>query len=195
MKTLLLCSAAGLVLVFTVAACATSRGGYSSAPYTVSRQADKIEIRDYPALTLASTSGEPGKKEDDGSFMRLFGYISGGNEKKEKIAMTTPVFMDTEGGAQKMSFVLPEGVTAATAPAPAAGTVKIQVQPARRCAVLRYSGLADPEADRKALEKLQAWLAAEKLTPTGPATYARFDPPWTPGPLRRNEVMLPLPAK
>ena len=148
-------------------------------------------MRDYPELKVASTASVS-EKGRDGKFMRLFGYISGKNERSEKISMTTPVFMARDGTEEKMSFVVPEKVAVAGAPAPAAGDVKIESIPAGRFAVLRFSGGQSAAREQAALEELRACMTGEKLETTGEPVFAYFDPPWTPGPLRRNEVMLRL---
>jgi effector-binding domain-containing protein len=93
-----------------------------------------------------------------------------------------------------MSFVVPSEVAKKGAPAPAAGDVKVETLPAGRWAVYRFSGRADAAMEKEALDKLRTWMAGRKLTATGSAITAFFDPPWTPGPMRRNEVMLPVAA-
>ena len=188
---LLLTFTALLAVGLLVAACATSRTAYESARYTVKRTAGKVEIRDYPELNVASTASVS-EKDRDGKFMRLFGYISGKNERSEKISMTTPVFMAREGTEETMSFVVPDKVAASGAPAPASGDVKLETISAGRFAVLRFTGGQSSAREQAALTELRAWLAAEKLTTAGEPVFAYFDPPWTPGPMRRNEVMLRL---
>ncbi len=190
MNLLLLFS--GLIVAgLLVAGCATSRAAYESARYTVKRTAGKVEVRDYPELKVASTTSVS-EKGRDGKFMRLFGYISGKNERSEKISMTTPVFMARDGTEEKMSFVVPEKVAGAGIPAPAAADVKIESIPAGRFAVLRFTGAQSAAKEQAALAELRAWMAAEKLEASGEPIFAYFDPPWTPGPMRRNEVMLRL---
>jgi len=41
-----------------------------------------------------------------------------------------------------------------------------------------------------ALQGLKDWMKTEGLSGLPPPVFAYFDPPWTPGFLRRNEVML-----
>ena len=175
--------ALGLVVVVGIAACATSRSGYETAPYKVVRADGAFEIRDYSEIKIATT-----RSNASGSgFMRLFRYIDGGNVEKEKIAMTTPVFM-VDG---KMAFVVPEKHKAAT-PAPASDQVSVETRKAQRVAAYRYSGGRSPKSEPQALEKLKAWMAQNKLQAAGPAFSAYYDPPWTPGFLRRNEVLIPV---
>jgi effector-binding domain-containing protein len=108
--------------------------------------------------------------------------------------MTTPVFMGAGGEARKMSFVVPTEVAKKGAPAPNASDVKVEQLPAGRWAVFRFNGASTPANAEAALAKLREWMKAQQLTSSGNPVTAYFDPPWTPGPVRRNEVMLPLPA-
>lgn len=172
----------------------TARAGYESAPYKVIETDGKIEIREYPDLVLASTDAKFEARGNDGSFMRLFRYISGNNESREKIAMTTPVFMepgDADSGGQ-MGFVLPQDVAKAGAPAPKAADVAIRKRAGGRFAVIRFSGVMDA-ATADAQEKiLREWLKGKTLQAEESAERAGYDPPFTPGPFRRNEVLIRL---
>jgi hypothetical protein len=174
-----------LVTAVGIAACATSRARYETAPFKVIRTDGDFQIREYPELKIVTTA----RDADDTSFMRLFRYIDGGNVEKEKIAMTTPVFMV----AGKMAFVLPEKHKTAT-PQPASAHVGVDTLQAQRVAVLRYSGTRTKDSEPQALAKLTAWLQQNHLTQTGTPFSAYYDPPWTPGFLRRNEVLVPIKA-
>jgi len=186
MKKMFAIIAGLLVIAFCIAACTTSRAGYETAPYTVIRADGDFEIREYPELKIATTA----RAGDDSSFMRLFRYIDGGNVPKEKIAMTTPVFM-VEG---KMAFVVPEKHKVDT-PAPASPQVVVNTLKARRVAVLRFSGSRTKDSEPQALARLEAWMQANKLTEAGAPFSAYYDPPWTPGFMRRNEVLVPVKAE
>jgi DNA gyrase inhibitor GyrI len=179
---------AGLLFV----GCQTSRSAYESAPYRVVRADGKFELRDYPALTVAETPMAQRGSRADGSFMRLFGFISGDNEVKEKIAMTTPVFMSGNGSNATMAFVLPVKMNLSDVPKPTDGAVRVRELPAGRFAVLRFSGGRNAGNEAEALTRLRDWLAQEKLSGTASPVYGYFDPPWTPGFMRRNEVMLQI---
>ena len=183
----ILIAVVGLGLV--VAGCQATRAGYESAPYKVVRSDGKFQVRDYPALTVAETPMADASG-GDGSFMRLFRFISGANEGKQKIAMTTPVFMSGSATNLTMAFVLPAKLKTADAPKPADGAVTVRELPPGRFAVLRYSGGQNAANEADSLEKLKAWMEAEKLGVLSPPVYGYFDPPWTPAFLRRNEVML-----
>ena len=178
--------AAGLIFV----GCQATRGGYESAPYKVVRADGKFELRDYPSLAVVETPMAASGNSDDGSFMRLFRFITGANEAKQKIAMTTPVFMSGHDTNRTMAFVLPAKVNATTAPKPADVAVAVRELPGGRFAVLRFSGGRSTKREAETLARLQTWLAAQGLKTAASPVYGYFDPPWTPSFLRRNEVML-----
>ena len=172
-----------------LAGCRAIRAGYESAPYKVVRSEGKFELRDYPALTVVETP-MANPSGSDGSFMRLFRFITGANEGKQKIAMTTPVFMSGSVTNLTMAFVLPAKMKPASVPKPADGALTVRELPAGRFAVLRYSGGRNAKKEAESLARLKSWLARERLTTLSGPVYGYFDPPWTPTFLRRNEVML-----
>ena len=142
-----------------------------------------------------------GMQGNDGSFGRLFRYISGGNEGKQKVAMTTPVFMKTESElsddppAGQMGFVIPAKVAESQIPEPASSQVELKPRPAGQFAVIRFAGRLNPETRDQQLAKLQNWISERGLQIAGRSVdheCAGYDPPWTPGPLRRNEILIRL---
>ena len=172
----------------------SSRNAYESAAYTVAQSAGKFEIRDYPDLHLVTTSTDMDAAGNDGSFMRLFRYISGGNDEKQKVAMTTPVFMDPEqsGSSGQMGFVLPKMVAQNGAPEPTGTGVQLQVRNGGQFAVMRFAGRMNSKERTSAEKKLRGWLVQENLKGDSKAEFAGYDPPWIPGFLRRNEVLIRL---
>ncbi len=180
-----------LLAVLALAGCKTVRAGYESAPYKVVQSAGKFEVRDYPALMVVETAMAGGQGAD-GSFNRLFRYITGGNEAKEKIAMTTPVFMSANGSNSTMAFVMPAKLGTNQVPRPADGELTVKEIPPGRFAVLRFSGSRTGKNEVSAAEQLRAWIKTEGWAANSPPVYAYFDPPWTPTFLRRNEVMIRL---
>ena len=172
-----------------LAGCQAVRGGYASAPYKVVRSDGKFELRDYPALTVVETP-MANPEGSDGSFMRLFRFITGANDGKQKIAMTTPVFMSSGSTNLTMAFVMPAKMKTADVPKPVDGAVTVRELAAGRFAVLRYSGGRNTKREAESLERLKTWMSAEALVVTSSPVFGYFDPPWTPAFLRRNEVML-----
>ena len=184
-----------LVVGLALAGRLATRLGYESAPYRVVRTDGPVQVRDYPALTVVETPMAAGVRDgQDGSFGRLFGFITGSNDAQQKIAMTTPVFMSGDETSPTMAFVLPAKMGAGDVPMPADPAVAVRQLDGGRYAVLRYRGDRSADAAAEALARLQAWLQTQELRGSSSPLYGYFDPPWTPGFLRRNEVMLRLEA-
>ena len=184
----------GCLVVLGAAWSVTARAGYESAPYEVVESDGNIEVREYPDLVLASTAAKLDARGNDGSFMRLFRYISGNNELDQKIEMTTPVFMEPDSSVSKgqMGFVLPQQISEAGAPAPKASDVAIRKRAGGRFAVIRFSGVTDAKKAKAQEATLREWLKTRGLQGEAMAERAGYDPPFMPGPLRRNEVLIRL---
>ena len=178
-----------------------ARGGYESAEYKVVESDGKFEVREYPDLMLAATKTKLEAQGRDGSFMKLFRYISGANENQQKISMTTPVFMDGKdaGSSVQMGFVMPKDVAAQGVPKPTGEQVDVRKRAGGRFAVVRFSGQLNSKSAKESEAKLRAWmnskgLVADESTQGSGVETAGYDPPFTPGPLRRNEVLIRLKA-
>jgi hypothetical protein len=173
----------------------TARGLYESAEYAVLESDGAFEIREYPPLMMVTTNMQFEAQGNDGSFMRLFRYISGANDADQKVAMTTPVFMQpvADETAGQMGFVIPRKVAAEQIPEPSGGSVQIRERVGGRFAVVRFNGRLNRGTFAAAEERLRSWLMARGLRGKAEVETAGYDPPWTPGPLRRNEVLIRLP--
>jgi hypothetical protein len=155
--------------------------------YQVNAKDGNFEVRDYPALTIARTAS------GDGDFMRLFRYIEGANAADKKIPMTAPVLMQHAGEKTGMSFILPRALAAeGPAPTPENAAVSLDAMPPSRLAVLRFSGGRNETNEQKHLALLRRWVEDKKLVTVGEPIFAYYDPPWIPGFMRRNEVMLTI---
>lgn len=170
----------------------TARTSYESAEFKLLESDGAFEIRDYPDLMLATTKMK--SQGGDGSFGRLFGYISGKNENDVKIAMTTPVFMESESTSAegRMGFVVPESIASKQIPNPTDSSVQIQKRDGGRFAVIRFSGRMNDESLARNSEKLRKWIDDKGWVPCESYEFAGYDPPWTPSVLRRNEIILRL---
>jgi hypothetical protein len=165
-----------------------ARAGYESAEYKVLD----------PDLMLVATTTKLDAQGRDGSFMKLFSYISGANETKQKISMTTPVFMenDQESSVQ-MGFVMPRDVAIKGVPKPTGEQVDVRKRASGRFAVVRFSGQLTTKQAKESEASLRVWMetngfvADDSLEGSGVET-AGYDPPFTPSPLRRNEVLIRL---
>jgi effector-binding domain-containing protein len=180
------------------------------AKYEVIKKDDKFEIRDYSAHILAETVVE-GNLEDAGNkaFKRLFGYISGDNRPGDKVAMTAPVSQKPRGEKIKMtapvgqqrvkeswvvSFMMPSSYTMETLPEPEDPKVTLRQVPARRMAAIRYTGFWSEKGYLKHKAELESWIHRMGLTIVGDPLWARYNPPFMPWFLRRNEILIPIDA-
>lgn len=170
----------------------TARTSYESAEYSTLETDGPIEVRDYPDLMLVTTPMQ--SQGNDGSFGRLFRYISGGNTDKQNVAMTTPVFMEpeAENSDGQMGFVVPRKVANAGIPDPIDDNVQIQKRNGGRFAVIRFSGRLNDDNIAKHEKTLRMWIDGKQLSGAAAAEFAGYDPPWTPDPFRRNEVLIRL---
>jgi DNA gyrase inhibitor GyrI len=187
---IILLVALAAVIGLAIAGYRTSRAAYETAPYKVVRADGKFELRDYPALTVVETPMVCSASGANNGFMRLFRFITGQNEAKQQIAMTTPVFMSGNDSNATMAFVMPATWKASEVPKPADGAVTVRELEAGRFAVLRFSGGRNAQNEAEAALRLRTWMAAQGLKAVSAPVYGYFDPPWTPSFLRRNEVML-----
>jgi hypothetical protein len=171
----------------------TSRAATPSAPYEVLVKEGDFEQRSYPLLHLAkvtmpATQGTAGKKAENSSFMQLFRFIDGANERSEKISMTTPVLVDKM--ARTMSFVMPQDSVQRGLPAPKSESIALTQQADCQVVAIRFTSRSKPEWEAQELERLRTWAKAKGIPTTGEPLYAYYDPPWTPGFMRRNEILL-----
>ena len=162
-------------------------------PYDVESTHDGFEVRRYPEhlLVEVEVGGEFFEAGNRG-FRPLIGYISGNNAASTQIAMTSPVIQAPAGERYTVSFVLPAGMDAASAPIPTGAGVRTRVVPAGRVAARRFSGGADEARFADNAARLLAEVAASGLSTVGEQYFARYDAPWKPGFLRRNEALVRL---
>jgi len=202
-------SALALVAVLLAAGCSVFGGRAAPEPeYRVVVSEPPFEIREYPRLTVARTVAEGDwDRAVRRGFGRLFDYIGGENAPAAEVSMTAPVLTEPSGrsipmtapvAAQpagdgwRVTFVLPPKYSAETAPRPNDPSVEIATLPARRMAVVTFSGRLDSESIADARSRLAAWLAGRSEEPGGGWQAAGYNPPWTLPWLRRNEVMVPV---
>lgn len=173
-----------------LAACSLISANTKEASYNLLKAGGNIEIRSYQNIVLVSTAMQS-QGRDSGAFMNLFCYISGGNAGGEKVAMTAPVFMDTQC-KEKISFVLPATYTCKNAPKPKEKSVNLEKWPQQTFAAIRFKGQLSPSNIAEHSDKLTQWLSGENIEVSGPAIMAGYDHPMTLPSLRRNEVLIPV---
>jgi len=166
-----------------------------------------FEVRHYGARVVARTQveGDWSDASNEG-FRRLAGYIFGKNHRKSQIAMTAPVGQQRgtsipmtapvgqrrDGATWTVSFTMPASASLATLPEPDDARVVLAEQPPMEVAVIRFSGRWTDANMRERTDSLRAWVAARGLSVTGEPEVNRYDPPFKPWFLRRNEVWLPI---
>ena len=111
-----------------------------------------------------------------------------------KLEMTAPVTQSAAPGGYLVQFVLPKGVTLDNAPEPIDQRIVLRQVPAMRVAVIRYSGLWSDANYNRHLAQLEETLKKAGMKWSGEPIYSRYDPPFTPWFMRRNEIWLQLPA-
>ena len=200
-----------LKLIISIALVAIGAGdtmAIEEANYEVVRKDNYFEIRDYAPHIIAETV-VAGSLEDAGSkaFKILFGYISGGNRSRIKVEMTAPVSQQANSEQIKMtapvgqrrtedkwtiSFMMPASYTLETLPEPENPNVVLRQIPSRRIATVRYTGLWSEKGYLKNKLKLERWIKDNGLNIVGDPIWARYNPPFTPWFLRRNEILIPI---
>lgn len=181
------------------------------AKYSVVKKEEAFELRDYASHILAETVVEGDINDaSNKAFGRLFGYISGKNKSRnkvamtapvsqapaaEKIAMTAPVGQQSVGNKWAVSFMMPASYTMQTLPKPDDSSVTLREVPARRVASIRYSGLWSEARYLEHKSQLEAWIRKNKMKAAGEASWARYDPPFKPWFMRRNEILIPVETK
>lgn len=199
-----------LKITFIALVLIVSVGAYNSmaveeAEYIVLLKESKIELRKYEPHILAETfiSGdfeEAGNK----AFGKLFQYISGNNKSRQKldmtspvgqsqkINMTTPVSQKKENGKWAVSFMMPSSLTADTVPEPEDPDVIIRLVPEQHIAAIRYSGFWSEKNYQKNKDRLESWVDEKGFKKVGEPVWARYNPPFTPWFMRRNEILIPV---
>ncbi len=179
--------------------------------FKIVQQIGEIEIRDYAAYTVAEVLVDgPADEVGNLAFPILAGYIFGKNKgarnlpmtapvtqvaEPVKLAMTAPVTQSPTEGGYIVQFVLPKEVTLSSAPEPLDARVKLREVPPSRVAVIRYSGFWSDANYTKHLALLESGLKAANLAWEGNPVYSRYDPPFKPWFMRRNEIWLHLAMK
>lgn len=176
--------------------------------YKVIKKDNHFEIRDYAAHIIAETVVE-GNLKDAGNiaFKKLFQYISGDNRSRDKVSMTAPVSQQPKGEKIKMtapvaqqrdkeswvvSFMMPSSYTLETLPEPKDIAVTLRQVPARRMASVRYSGFWSEESYLRHKAELESWIHKMGLSVVGVPVWARYNPPFMPWFLRRNEILIQI---
>jgi hypothetical protein len=182
----------GIILIFVVFM--SFRFSNIEMPkYTVLKSYGRnIELRQYPNMIVAKTNVKDKSFENSGSdgFRSIAGYIFGGNEKSEKIAMTSPVVMELSDSAT-MYFIMPSQYKKDELPNPSNKNVSIQEEVSKVLLVVRYGGYSNDERIESHSEILRQIIQKHHLKASGPFMYMGYNAPWDII-NRRNEVAVEI---
>jgi hypothetical protein len=197
-----------LLLTFALMSLPMPTRAIEEPEYRVVRELAGIELRQYRAYTVAEVVvAGPAADAGNQAFRILAAYIFGKNKGERKFAMTAPVTQaavpkplemtapvtqTASAGGLLVQFVLPKDVTVASAPEPLDPRVHVRELPPSLVAVIRYSGFWSEANYNEHLAKLQEALRAADLPWTGEPVYSRYNAPFTPWFMRRNEIWLHL---
>lgn len=161
--------------------------------YRVVRTEAQIEIRFYPSATFAKiySPGTNYKSVASSGFRKLAGYIFGGNEQKQSIAMTAPVRMEMSDKGSTMSFVMPEKYKETDLPKPNDSSVQIVKSSPQYVAAIRFGGYADDEIIKQKRDQLLKLIQDKGIKVVGEYTFLGYNAPfqfWS----RKNEVIIPI---
>jgi hypothetical protein len=197
-----------ILLLLSLAAMPLPSHAVEEPDYEVTSRFDGVELRKYAPYVVAEVVLDtPAADAGNQAFPILAGYIFGKNKGEKRFEMTAPVTQSAEpvrlemtapvtqarvAGGTRVQFVLPKGVTLETAPEPIDPRVQLRQVPATTWAVIRYSGAWTEANYLEHLAELTTALEAAGVATQGEPVLARYNSPFTPWFMRRNEIWLAL---
>ena len=169
-----------------------SQRNIETYPYVVNKKYDTFEIRSYEATLFTSVklSTKGYKNSSSKGFSILAGYIFGGNERNEKISMTSPVTMTLED-SMTMKFMVPRNLKKEMLPKPNQSRIEFEEEPAKTVAAISFSGWANDKKIEKYKQKLKSALDFECIAHTDKFYYFGYNAPYEVF-NRKNEVIVEL---
>ena len=169
-----------------------SSSNIETYPYKVIKKYKTFEIRTYDAALFTSVklNSNNYKNESSKGFSILAGYIFGGNDKKQKIAMTSPVTMSLED-SMTMMFMVPKKFNKETLPKPKNSQIKFKQVPKKTVAAISFGGWANDKKIEKYKQKLITALKTEGISHTNKFYFFGYNPPYEVF-NRRNEIIVEL---
>ena len=170
----------------------SSQHNIETYAYTVSKKYDAFEIRRYEASLFTSVKLNTNNYKDASGkgFSVLAGYIFGGNEKNENIAMTSPVAM-TLGDSMVMMFKVPKKIEKEMLPKPNQPQVEFREEPAKTAAAIRFGGWTTDKKIEAYKQKLITALDKEGISYTNNFQFLGYNAPYEVF-NRRNEIIVEL---
>ena len=171
----------------------TSTNNTEKYQYEVVKEYDDFEVRKYQAALFSSVdlSGDSYESNSGTGFRILAGYIFGGNQTGEKIAMTSPVAMQLNDADRKMSFMVPSNYDKKRLPTPNNASIYFEEKKECMMAAIRFGGWANDKKIEAHVSKLKKYLEKEGLAHKNNFSYFGYNPPYEVV-NRRNEVVVEL---
>lgn len=193
MKPLLIIGLIGIIVfsVFQIFAMSNQKG-IETYPYEVIKSYEDFEVRSYEASLFTSVKLPTNRYEKASSngFSILAGYIFGGNDKNEKIAMTSPVAMTLED-TMTMMFMVPKEIDKEKLPKPNSQSIEFVEVPSKTMAAIKFGGWTNDEKIEKYKSMLINALKKEGIKYSNRFYYFGYNPPYEVV-NRRNEVLVEL---
>ncbi len=181
------------VLLLVAGATLVYAANVEKPKYKVIERDGKIEIRQYPALRVAEIKREGNRgKAVRNAFRPLASYIFAKKREGEKISMTAPVTQQKSGGDWAIQFIMPSKYKLSDLPKPDNAEVRLREIPAKKRVAIQFNGVQTDELLQAKEKELRAWLKIRGITPKGQPLYAYYNDPFTPGFMRRNEVLFEM---
>jgi hypothetical protein len=189
MKTIIWIAGSVIILGGVISFFSFRFKGIETPNYKVIKTLGEVEIREYPQMILAQTKLGSKQYVSSGNkgFSTVAGYIFGGNQQQQKIAMTSPVIMNMSDTDASMSFVMPSQYQMSDLPTPNSNAVSLVKQDTMTLAVLRFGGFSSDEKIAKHAQLLTQVLKENNIRTKGSLLYMGYNAPWDVI-NRRNEV-------
>lgn len=160
--------------------------------YSVNKKYNTFEIRSYePTLfTSIKLSTKGYRKSSKKGFSILAEYIFGGNDRNEKISMTSPVTMKLEDSMTVM-FMVPKKIKKEMLPKPNKPLIEFIEEPKKTVAVISFSGWANEKKIEKYKQKLKLALEAKEIAYNNQFYFLGYNAPYEVF-NRKNEIMVEL---
>ena len=169
-----------------------SQRNIETYPYVINKKYSTFEIRSYEETLFTSVklSTTGFKNSSSKGFSILAGYIFGGNERNEKISMTSPVAMTLED-SMTMMFMVPKDLKKEMLPKPNQSLIEFKEEPAKTVAAISFSGWANDKKIEKYKQKLKSALDAEGIAYADRFYFLGYNAPYEVF-NRKNEVIVEL---
>ena len=156
--------------------------------YKVIQSNNQFELREYESFNIAQIKKRQANDYNSG-FSEIFNYISGSNQTGEKISMTAPVITQMDDDMISTAFVMPKSYSRESLPTPKNANVVIEEFKSGLFAVVQFSGMWTDAKFEKQKKILMEWIKENKWEIESQTLIARYNPPFTPAFLRRNEIL------